>query len=166
MKEFFSSYVFALIVVSVTTAIVSAAVEHTPFKSSVKTVCALSVLSVLITFFSPVISFLNDLTLDLPQEDTTPPEFSVTDETMIKETGKYICSYTEEMLVSRLDLDKDDFSVAITLDHDGESAVTIKTVTVTLHKAVNVSASRISELVSDTLICECLVIKPEADNNE
>ncbi|MBR2474498.1 MAG: hypothetical protein IKB51_05670 [Clostridia bacterium] len=166
MKEFFSSYVYALIVVSVITALVSAIVFHSPFKGSVNTVCALAVLSTLISVFSPVISFLNEIDFKAQPDDTSPPEFSLNDETQIKETGRYICVFTEEMLVSRLGLDKDDFSVAITLDFDGENPVSIKTVTVTLNKNVSVSAAVISELVSDTLMCECLVITPETANSE
>ena len=87
-------------------------------------------------------------------------ENSEYDDAIITEAGKYICTYTNDMICQTFDLEKESISVSVTLERSDEadSEVKIKLITVELNCSEEIDKQAVANLVSERLNCKCVIL--------
>ena len=154
-----SDYIISLLCVAIFTGIITALIGAGPFYSSLKALCGLTVLLTVTTMLSPVLSSITDIVSKIPEIDELP-ESNVTDETVVHETAKYISIYTKDFICTRFGADKNILSVSTTLSTDENGNISIKSVTVNFTAKTDLNLQEISSVISETLMCECIVLSP------
>ena len=154
-----SDYIISLLCVAIFTGIITALIGAGPFYSSLKALCGLTVLLTVTTMLSPVLSSITDIVSKIPEIDELP-ESNVTDETVVHETAKYISIYTKDFICTRFGADKNSLSGSTTLSTDENGNISIKSVTVNFTAKTDLNLQEISSVISETLMCECIVLSP------
>lgn len=147
-----------IISLSAISALICAIIGNCAFASSVKVVCSITILSSVFSLISPIIIVLSEFNVDDTDDNSLSQIGGVYDDTLISDTGGYICRYTKEMLVSKYGLSDETFTVSATLNVDNTENVYIECITVKFTVAPDISAEIISDFVAETLMCECIVL--------
>ena len=154
-----SGYIISLLSVSLVTGIIISLIGSGAFHSSLKMLCALTVLLTMLNVFSPLLKSVSNIIISVPETEP-PPEFDIGDEAVMEETGRYIGIYTKDLINAKYGVQKEKFSVNVTLSADNTGNVSIKSVTVIFTESVETDLNQISSFVSDTLMCECIILTP------
>ena len=152
-----SHQILSVISVAAITSLIFAALGDSRFKEALKSICALAVLSALISSFAPVIEVITTLTSKNEQLEISP-DHNVDNSVLINDIGKNLCLYTEDMLYTRFGISRDDCTVGVTINEDDGGNISLKTVTVEFLSVPPVSPALISDYITETLMCECIII--------
>ena len=157
--------VYSLITVSAVCALISLVTTTDACFGAVRFICSLLVFVTLLTSLSPILSAIGELTLgiDNSKTDISSPE---TDDAIIEESGRYICSYTKDMICERFGIAEDAISVSVSLDTADIESVRIKLISVTAYTELPVPYEMITKLVNEQLMCECIVLKNDNEGDE
>lgn len=153
--------VYEIISLSAISALVCAIVGNCAFTSSVRVVCSITILSSVFSLVSPVLIMLSEFNVNENNDDSPPQINDIYHDTVISDTGGYICRYTKEMLVSRYEISEDTFTVSVTLNVDNPENVYVECLTVNFIVSPDISAQIISEFVAEKLMCRCIVLLPD-----
>lgn len=127
-------------------------------RSSLRAVCSIAVLSVLLTFISPITDTISDLTSPIVKEDSKPSVNESFDDLYIKQVITEINKYTAEMIATRFSVDISDVAVEVKINSEDKENILLTEIIVVFAKDPLYPLEVISEIVSNELMCKVSVI--------
>ena len=127
-------------------------------RASLRAVCSLAVLSVLLTFISPITDTISDLTFPALKDDGEPSEIESFDDLYVKQVITEIKKYTAEMIAARFSVDISDVSVDVIINDEDKENILLAEIVVVFANDPLYPPEVISEIVSNELMCKVSVI--------
>ena len=149
--------VTSLLVLSAISVLISFFVSGTSIEKSIKVLFSVTALSIVLSLFSPVISFILNFD-EITTESTDNTDEGLNEMITAKETTKQIALNVRKMLSLRLGLDEDELIVSVTVDKNEDGEYYLKNVTVTLSKDHEGLYDTVINLVESELLCDCIII--------
>ena len=149
--------VTSLLVLSAISVLISFFVSGTSIEKSIKVLFSVTALSIVLSLFSPVISFILNFD-EIRIESTENTDEGLNEMITAKETTKQIALNVRKMLSLRLGLDEDELIVSVTVDKNEDGEYYLKNVTVTLSKDHEGLYDTVINLVESELLCDCIII--------
>ena len=149
--------VTSLLVLSAISVLISFFVSGTSIEKSIKVLFSVTALSIVLSLFSPVISFILNFD-EITTESTDNTDQGLNEMITAKETTKQIALNVRKMLSLRLGLDEDELIVSVTVDKNEDGEYYLKNVTVTLSKDHEGLYDTVINLVESELLCDCIII--------
>ena len=149
--------VTSLLVLSAISVLISFFVSGTSIEKSIKVLFSVTALSIVLSLFSPVISFILNFD-EIRIESTDNTGEGLNEMITAKETTKQIALNVRKMLSLRLGLDEGELIVSVTVDKNEDGEYYLKNVTVTLSKDHEGLYDTVINLVESELLCDCIII--------
>ena len=149
--------VTSLLVLSAISVLISFFVSGTSIEKSIKVLFSVTALCIVLSLFSPVISFILNFD-EITTESTDNTDEGLNEMITAKETAKQIALNVRKMLSLRLGLDEDELIVSVTVDKNEDGEFYLKNVTVTLSKDHEGLYDTVINLVESELLCDCIII--------
>ena len=149
----------SLVYISLACTLIFILVSKTKFQNSVKYICGITVLLSLVNVLSPLMRSLGTLAdIDFSIDKSDEDKNNTSEEIIINQSASYICQYVKTLLCQRFSVLPENVSVAVTLDSTDTENIIIKNITLSLKNTDESLYPQISQFVSDTVMCECLII--------
>lgn len=149
--------VTSLLMISALSVILSYFITGTSIEKSIKVLFSVAALSIVVSLFSPIISFVlnfQEISVDSIESDQTEQNEMIT----AKETARQISLNTRKMLSLRLSIPEEELTVSVTVDKNDKNEYILKSITVTLDNEYEDLFGTVIDLVKSELYCECIVI--------
>ncbi len=159
MPDILKEPILNLLSISIITAVLLYICKNTSQAKPLRLLCSLFALLAIFNMISPLIITVTDIAFDTDDSPGLPTESN--DEILIEESAKYISIYTKDLIISRFNIEESAISVFVTLICNDEGEISIKNTTLEINSDIDVDSNQVADLVSNTLFCECIILKKE-----